>query len=278
MPLVRFLGEEGLAYDGGDITWYAPTPFTSALTLSYGEVLSHGHGEGEEEEEAEEILFNDEVFTANLLTKVNYNDFNQFAAGGSIATGDNEFGDETDVYGLYASYTWRENGLEPGGRFLTWNNELFWRDYGVGAGHGHGHEEEEESHHDEDEDHEDEDDHEDEGHEDEGHEDEHADEDDHGDEEGHEPVGDDEFGLFTELIYGTGSWLDAGVRLGYVSGIDEVDLDERFRVSPLATIYLSKQRNLFLRLQYNYDDLEHGEEAHSAWAQLQYSFGTSEVR
>lgn len=260
MVVVRFLGEEGLSHEGGEVTWYMPTPFTTALTVSYGEARSHGHGHGdeseeEEEEEAEEILFSDEFLSANLLAQANYDDFNQFAWGGSVAFGDNGFGDDTVIGALNLTYTWRENGLEPGGRYLRWTTEAMLRDYSVGGDHAHEeHGEEDDGDHAEDEEHEDE----------------------HGDEA--ELSGGDEFGASTEIIWGMKDWLDVGTRLGYLEGIDEVGLAERFRVSPLATVYLSKQRNLFLRLQYNYDDLEQGQDAHAGWAQLHYSFGGPEVR
>jgi hypothetical protein len=275
----RFLGGEGLATEGADLTWYLPTRFTTALTVSYGEARAHDHGHGEEEhgedhdehehgQDAEEIGFEDEFISGNLLVKANYDDFNQFAFGGSIAGGDNGLGDDTMIYGVNFSYTWRENGLEPGGRHWTWNTELMLREVDASAEHGHEHEGEHEDEHEDDR----------EGEADQYDEDEHG----HSDEEVHEDeadfFGDEEFGLYTELIYGPREWLDVGLRVGYVAGLEAIGLDERFRVSPLATIYLSKQKNLQLRFQYNYDDREFDGDAHSAWAQLQYSFGAPEVR
>lgn len=258
VPLVngRFLGDDGLSTEGGDLTWYPPTSFKSALTVSYGDARAHGHGHGAEEEghdeegpseEAEESGYEDKLFTANALVQIPYNDFHRYDAGASYAQGDNGLGDDTRVYGVHFAYHWRENGLEPGGRTFTWNNEFFIRDIGQGeGGHGHGHEDEEEEHHEEEEEEHDED----------------------------EASADDEieFGFYSEVIYGPNQALDLGLRVGFVEGIEAFNLGERFRISPLATIYLSESRNLFLRLQYNYDDLEH-DEAHSVWAQLQYSFG-----
>jgi len=254
LMIVRFLGEDGLAQDGADVTWYMPTPITTALTVSYGEVKAHSHGHEEvphhedehsshnDEAAGQEIQFADEFFSGNIVAQVNYDDFNQFAFGGSLATGDNGLGGDTQIYALNASYTWRENGLEAGGRYLIWNNEAMLRDYDVGDG---------------------------------GHDDEHLDED-HDDES--DMRGDHEVGFSSELIYGMNDILDVGARLGYVAGIDEIGLRKRYRLSPLTTIYLSQKRNLFLRLQYSYDDWEGGLDAHSAWAQLHYSFGGVEVR
>ena len=253
----RFLGEDGLATEGGDITWYLPTPFVTALTVSYGDAPSHehGHGHGEEEEhhdedeeeehhaDAEEILFEDDFVSANLLIQVNQDDFNQFAFGGSLASGDNGLGDETLIAAANFGYTWRVNGLEPGGRQLSVKTEVMVRDYDAGEhGHEDEHEEEEEEH-----------------------------------EEG--PGGDSEFGITAEVIHSDGEALDVGVRFGFVEGIDELEIEERYRVSPVLTYYLTEARNALIRFQYNYDELEDSGSAHSGWAQFQYGFGgKKEVR
>ena len=57
-------------------------------------------------------------------------------------------------------YVWDENGYEPGGRSLTWNTELFYRDIGMGEG---GHEHGAEEHHDEEDGHDEEEHHDEEG-------------------------------------------------------------------------------------------------------------------
>ncbi|MEM7390825.1 MAG: hypothetical protein AAF492_00635 [Verrucomicrobiota bacterium] len=279
VPLVngRMLGEEGLVTEGGDVTWYLPTPFKSALTVGYGEALAHGHEEeghdegededghdDEEEEEehghneaAEEAGFEDDVFSINLTTQIPYNDFHRYDVGASFASGDNGLGDDTEIFGIHLTYLWRENGLEPGGRHFTWNNEFMIRDIKGGEGHGHG--EEEEEHHDEEEE-------------------EHHDEDEEEHDEDEEEFEDaDEFGFYTELIYGPTDLIDIGTRVGFVEGIDELGIGERFRISPWLTVYLTESRNAHIRFQYNYDDLD-GEDAHSGWVQLQYSLGPKEVR
>jgi len=252
VPLVvgRFLGEGGLVTEGADFTWYLPTAWTSALTVSYGEALAHDHGHGSEEEEEaefEEALFEDEFVSVNVLTKYNYNDFHRTQAGFTYATGDNGLGDTTDIFGVNFTYIWRENGLRPGGKSLTWNTEVFSRHIDEGEGHGH------------------EDEH---GHEEEEHEDEAG----HNDEE--EGQGDfEELGFYTELIYGFDERLDAGLRVGSVEGIKELGAEERVRVSPNVRYKVLKDRPVYLRLQYNYDDLE-DDEAHSFWAQIQAGFGS----
>lgn len=263
----RFLGEDGLATDGADLTWIRRGRHVAALTVSFGEVVAHDHAHGhadedehaeehaEEEghsEEAEAILFNDTFASANLQVQWHRDDFNQFTYGASIAGGENGLGGDTVLGALFLNYTWRENGLAPGGRQVIWNTECFVRDFDVGDAHDAHHEE------------------------DHAHEEEHAEED-HADEDG-EFDGDTEIGAYTEVVYDTGGLLDAGVRVGYVQGIAHVGLPERVRVSPRVTLYAGASRNARLRLQYNYDDLDNGGDAHSVWAQFGYDFGGAEVR
>ena len=58
LPLAsgRFMGEEHLATEGGDLTWYLPFRHKTALTLSYGDAREHDHdhGHGEDDEEHHE--------------------------------------------------------------------------------------------------------------------------------------------------------------------------------------------------------------------------------
>ena len=273
LPLAsgRFLGEEHLTTEGADLTWYLPLPQRVAFTVSYGDAREHDHAHGDEHDEhgdedhdedehhdehegemAEEAGFEEDFFTANLTILIDRDDFHRYQVGGSIAQGDNGLGDETLIGGLHLAYTWRENGHEAGGRSFRWNTEVFYRDVGFGEG-GHDHEEDHDEHGDED-----------------------HDEEEHHDEEG-EHGSADEWGLYTEVIYGPTGTLDTGLRISHVDDVDELGLHARTRVSPFATIYFSEARNTHLRLQYNYDDLDE-DEAHSVWAQLQYSFGAPEVR
>jgi len=272
----RFLGDEALATEGADLTWYLPTSFSSALTVSYGEALAHDHGHGEEEhghdeeeeeghhdegEEAEEAGFEDDFISANLVVKHNRDDFNQYTFSGSLAQGENGFGEDTTIIGIGAHYTWRENGLEAGGNQFTWKNEFFFRDYKAGEGHGHGDEDDEGEHHDEEEE--------------EGHDEE---EEGHHDEDEHELAGDDEFGFYSNAVYTFNKSTAAGLRLDYVAGVEELGLQERLRLSPHLTWHPTGEEHLHVRFQYNYDDREEDGDAHSGWVQLQYSFGGKEVR
>lgn len=126
----RFLGDEGLLSEGGELSWRLPVDFTSVISASFGRVPADEHGEEEEEEEGlegESALF-DEAFTVRWLNRFGPNDFHQHQIGLNFATGENLFGEDTNIYGADYVYTWRENGLEPGGRSLSVSTEFIYRD------------------------------------------------------------------------------------------------------------------------------------------------------
>jgi len=276
MVIARFLGEDGLITRSAELNWRAPIgdPLTSTtqFTASYGEVRphdAHGHGKEHGDEhgdehgaafEAEGAEFNDRVFSARVMHRKRFDDFTSITLGGNYLYGDNEFGRNNQIGGLDVEYVWRENGLEPGGRALRWRSELFVRDVAARSGELH------EEH----------DDHEDDDHVE--HDDDHAD-------DGHDEAAEmisrsfTEFGAYTSVVYEWNSHWDTGLRIGYVGGISELGLDERFRISPSVTYYPMADRRFHIRGQYNFD---HGSEAgsdHSVWIQAGFSFGAgNEVR
>jgi hypothetical protein len=287
MPLVlgRFLGDDGLIIDGGDITWhYERDVWTFLVIGGYGKAKTHSHDhdahdEHEEHEEHEdehashdEGGFSDHVGLGRLEARFAPTDFNHHIAGVSLASGDNGYNDKnTTVLNLDYSYQWRENGYEPGGRAFRWHTEVLYRWVGFQIVEHH-HDEHEEEHH--------EDEHDDEH--DEEHHDEHDDEheEEHGDHEGEETASsstEGEWGFYTEGIYSFNAHFDTGLRFGYVEGNDTLGTEERYRLSPAATWYLNSAHNLSARLQYNYDHLENSEE-HAIWMQVGFSWGGPEVR
>ncbi len=281
----RFLGEEGLYMRGGEITWNVPTPFTSALTFAAGVGRSHDHSHGEEghdhgeeaEYEGEDAFFSDDnaFYAARYMVKYDYNDFHQFTGGISAAFGENLFGRNTQIYGLDFEYLWRQNGYEPGGDYLRWRSEFMVRRVEAG-GDGHGHHDHGHDDHGHD-DH----GHDDHGHDDHGHHDDHDDDhhDDHGEEE-HGGGSEDftEFGFYSELAYGFLDHFEAAVRLEYVEGIEALGQDRRWRTGPGLTWYPTVERNLFVRVQYNYDNSDDMGDAHTVWAQFGFDWGSPEVR
>ena len=55
---------------------------------------------------------------------------------------------------------------------------------------------------------------------------------------------------------------------GGLPGIEEMGLDERWRLSPALTTYLNPQRTIQARLQYNYDYSERYGSENSIWFQI----------
>lgn len=130
---VRFLGEDGFAYEGGEVSWLLPTSFEDILSVGFGSAVAHGHGDEEEDEdghdeEAELARPEDNIIAVRYQARFGSNDFHRFQAGGSFLTGDNGFDKTTDIYGLDFVYTWRENGLESGGQQVRWRSEWMYRD------------------------------------------------------------------------------------------------------------------------------------------------------
>ena len=81
----------------------------------------------------------------------------------------------------------------------------------------------------------------------------------------------DHWSGYTEGVYTMNEHWDAGLRLAHVSESETIELSSRTRVSPVLTWYPQKDRNLSLRLQYNYDEFDSTSE-HSVWLQVRFGF------
>lgn len=263
LPLVigRFLGEHGLWFDGGDITWLKQgIDRMFGLTVAYGQAIGRDHEHGDEgelelegEEHEEEIAFADEVSSARVFAQFRRDDFYSYESGLSLAIGNEEAGLQVAVYGLDVVYDWREKGLEPGGRALVWTTEVLFRDVeSGGAVHERGEDEQ-------------------------ANQEEEGEEQDFDHDESSLPGG-SEFGFYSEVVYTLNHTLDLGARVGYVEGNDELETEERYRISPAITAYLDPYRRTSLRTQYNYDDLADGSAEHTVWVQFGLSWGGAEVR
>ncbi len=245
MVLSRFLGDDGLLLQGGELSWTLPfgmdPGFVSIATLGFGNGRSHDHEheheEGGEEtpHEGEEAALSDDVWTARLMGRYRMDDFHTVTAGFSWAGGTNGFGRDTGVAGLDVEYLWRERGLETGGRAFRWRNEILWRDVQAFTFH----------------------------------------------EEDNETFRGtyQEWGCYTHAIYSWNGRLDTGLRLGWVEGIDDFGQDERFRISPAVSWWFDEARRIGLRAQYNYDSIASRDDEHSVWLQLNIALGSAgEVR
>jgi hypothetical protein len=147
----QFLGEEGLFTEGVELNWFREFDQSFiALTASYGNAPEHDH-HGEEEhdehededeeheeeaeheeehghESAEGALFNGKITTARALFGYNNSDFHQHRLGFNGAWGENGYDRDTSLFSADYTYTWRENGLESGGRAFSIGAEHFYRD------------------------------------------------------------------------------------------------------------------------------------------------------
>lgn len=92
----------------------------------------------------------------------------------------------------------------------------------------------------------------------------------------------EDYGFYTQVLYGFAPRYRAGVRFEYASGSGESVggrendpfRDDRYRISPLIEFLPSEFSRV--RLQYNYDDAEHLEagDAHSVWVGFEYLIGS----
>ena len=262
MPVSRFLGDDGLIIQGAELSWTLPLNIdpglTAVATLGFGNARAHEHDHGgheEDHEDHEEALFEgeegnlaDDIFNARLMARYRFSDFHTITAGISYADGENGFGRGTRLFGVDAEYQWRENGLESGGRAFRWRNELIWRRVGAYDDGEHDHEEEEEE---EDE------------------------------EEDHMPVSGtyEEWGFYSTATYTWNQHLDTSLRVSWLEGVEDLGLDERFRISPAVSYWFDSQRRMGVRAQYNYDCFANGPVEHTLWFQFNIALGSNvEVR
>lgn len=240
MTTPRMLGEDGFAYDGGEISWLLPTSFDDIFSIGFGAAVSHDHDHGghDEDHDDDHDDHDDDHFeegmdrpdrnivSARYQAQLGPNDFHQFQSGVSFLTGENGFDEDSRLYGVDLTYTWRENGYESGGKQLRWRNEWIYREV----------------------------------------------------ETGHKTIS--ENGFNTALLYEFIPTWEAGVRYGYVEGAPELALTERHRISPVLTkrFNLADELTGIVRLQYNYDDMDDYGDEHSVWLQFGFDWGPGEVR
>jgi len=138
MSNIRYLGEDGFATEGAELTWLLPTPIEDALTIGFGSAVVADHDHGGEEagghaghdhaHEAEAARPENNILTVRYQAQFGPDDFTQFKVGASYLTGDNGFDMRTDIYGADFTYIWRENGMEPGGKQFRWRTDWMIRD------------------------------------------------------------------------------------------------------------------------------------------------------
>ena len=85
-----------------------------------------------------------------------------------------------------------------------------------------------------------------------------------------------DWGAYSQIVWGFHEGWTAALRGDYVSGKHgafepDPDRDQRWRISPALTWYLSEFSKL--RLQYNFDEIDHFGPAHSVWMQCEFVLG-----
>lgn len=287
-PLVnaRFLGPDGLRNPGARISWLAPTPFYTELSLgiqdSQGEnaagFRSGGHSHGGEEEA---LPFgyrhpdndrgvqgvDDLLFTPRLSASFELNEQQTVVLGASGAFGPNNSGTRgdtaTQIYGMDAYWKWKPANAHAGFPFVSWQTEANLRRYQLGAFDW--------------------------------------------DENGNGVADDGEmvnaatglpaalrretvtdWGFYSQVLYGFRRGWVAGLRFDYVDGergdYEKLPLTldgsllqrdpqraQRWRLSPNLTWYPTEFSKF--RLQYNYDDRRDAGVDHSIWLQFEFLLG-----
>lgn len=284
----RLLGEDGLRAAGVRLGWLAPTPWYSQILLGVQNAdndtaisfLGAGHSHGEEEgEEAHEHAADDEhaaeaehaeehehsyeetvagqpsvgrdiddlddyLYLARWENSGDLGDETTALLGLSALWGPNATGEgaETLIYGADLTVKWRAASNQRGYPFVTWQTEIMKRDFDAEAT-----------------------------------EIEHED----GDHLEFPATTIEDWGLYSQVLWGFSPGWEAGLRVEYATGsddgVEERDEDparsDRIRVSPLVAYRPSEFSRV--RLQYNYDDadfLEDGD-AHTVWAGVEFLFG-----
>lgn len=131
----QFLGEEGLMSEGVELTWRKDFDRGFfAISSNFSNTDSHhhrdeeGHGEDEYGQSSEDAFMENSVFVTRALLSYNWSDFHQNRLGINTAWGENGYGRDTSMHSIDYVYTWRENGIELGGREFSIGAEYFHRD------------------------------------------------------------------------------------------------------------------------------------------------------
>ena len=84
-----------------------------------------------------------------------------------------------------------------------------------------------------------------------------------------------EIGAYSSAVYSANVQWDIGLRVDCLSGVNKLDLDERWRVSPSVTFFTDQTRRLHLRGQYNFDHSDVQGTDHTVWLQLALQLGST---
>ncbi len=286
----RLFGADGLRNPGARVSWLAPLPFYSELSLgvqnSQGETASgfrsagDSHGGGEEEEglpfsyrhpdnDRGVKQLGDLLFSPRYTLSFDLSDTQVLLGGASAAFGPNSRGGEgsgstdTQIYGVDLTWKWKPVNHSGGFPFVLWQTEAMLQRYDAGGFDW--------------------------------------------DENENGAVDDGElvdvgtglpavlpgetltdYGFYSQVLYGFQKGWVAGVRFDYVTSdraeYERLDLTfnggsvgrdplraTRWRISPNLTWYPTEFSKI--RLQYNYDDRREVGVDHSVWLQFEFLLG-----
>ncbi len=82
-----------------------------------------------------------------------------------------------------------------------------------------------------------------------------------------------DYGFSTALVYGLSDSTNVSLRHDWVSDLDELELEDRHRISPAITAFLDKNQRIQARLQYDYNHSDSLGDEHAAWLQIQIQWG-----
>ncbi len=248
-PLVigRFLGPDGLRNPGAQISWLVPTPFYSELFMS----VQNSQGETAfsfRDSDGTELItqrpsvstdvknLGDMLYAPRYAMSFDLGNEHTVVLGASGAFGPNASGQggETQIYGTDLFYKWKSRHHDKGFPFVTWQSEWLDSHYRAVSFPG--------------------------------------------DASNPPAPGEtiDNWGIYSQVSYGFYPRWVGSLRGDYVTGqsgdfwTDSL-LEDRYRISPALTFYPSEFSKL--RLQYNYDHIEHTGSESSVWLQFEFLLG-----
>jgi len=83
----------------------------------------------------------------------------------------------------------------------------------------------------------------------------------------------DDYGVSTSVLYGLSESATVALRYDWVSGMEELELEDRHRISPALTVYLDKAQRIRARVQYDCNHFDSYGTVHAAWLQFQIQWG-----
>lgn len=83
----------------------------------------------------------------------------------------------------------------------------------------------------------------------------------------------DDYGFSTSLVYGLSDRTTLSVRHDWVSDMDDLELEDRHRISPAISTLIGENRQIQARLQYDFTTSDTLGDEHAAWLQIKICWG-----